>query len=216
MPAFDWISDAHLEAATDAFIGSIEKCKDEQSERMRRNVLDPFSLISIAHVFAARTAGDVLDYAGTSAVIGCIGNALGRFHQQVLGNAEGWRNHDRGFDVICDRRKLLAEIKNKHNTMNATNRRQVEDDLRVALRQRESGWTGYLAIIIPKKPERYRTELAPNLFEVDGATFYRIVSGQDDSMHDVLRYLCEALSVPAAVADAVEELGSLPRRLLSS
>jgi len=215
MPVFDWISDADLDAATEAFVASIARCKDEQSSRLRRNVLDPFSLISIAHVFAAQTPNDVLDYAGTSAVIGCIGNALGKFHQEVLGSAKGWRNHDRGFDIICDRRKLLAEVKNKHNTMNAANRRQVEDDLRVALRQRESGWTGYLAIIIPRKPERYRTGLASNLFEVDGATFYKIVSGQDDSMHDVLHHLCETLGVTAAVADAVEELGSLPPRLQS-
>ena len=212
MPAFDWIDDAALEAATNGFIESIARCKDEHAQRMRRNVLDPFSLISIAHVFVAPTPDDVLGYAGTSAVIQCIGNALGKFHQQVLGNAKGWLNHDRGFDLICNQRRLLAEVKNKHNTMNVSNRQKVEEDLRVALRQRESGWTGYLAIIIPKKPERYRTQLAPNLFEVDGTSFYEIVTGQEDSMHDVLHHLCGALSVTAAVANAVEQLGSLPPR----
>ena len=215
MPAFDWITDADLEAATDAFVASIAKCKDEQSKRQRRNVLDPFSLISIAHVFAAPTADDVLDYAGTSAVIGCIGNALGTFHQQVLGNAEGWRNHDRGFDLICNRHRLLAEVKNKHNTMNKDNRDKVVDNLNVALRQRESGWTGYLAIIIPKSPERYQRELAPNLFEVDGASFYKIVSGRDDAIYEVLGHLCETLGVTDAVADFVEQLGSLPPRIES-
>ena len=214
MPAFDWISDAALEAATDTFVESIARCKNERAKRQRRNVLDPFSLISIAHVFSAETADDVLDYAGMKAVIDCISNALGTFHQQVLGNAEGWRNHDRGFDLICSQRRLIAEVKNKHNTMNDTNRQGVVTRLRWALRQRdEPGWTGYLAIIIPKKPERYQTELAPNLFEVDGASFYKIVSGRDDAMHDTLCHLCEVLGVTVAVADFVEQLGSLPPRL---
>ena len=213
MARFDWLSDELLEAATTTFVDSIARCKDEQQERVRRNVLDPFSLASIAHVFGVDTADDILGYASTSAVIGCIGNALGRFHQQVLGGADGWRDHDRGFDLISDERRLLAEVKNKHNTMNSSNRRQVEDDLKAALRQRESGWTAYLAIIIPKNPQRYETELAPNLFEVDGASFYRIVSGRDNAVHDVLDYLCDELGVRGEIKDAVRGLDSLPPRL---
>lgn len=216
MPRFNWIADAALEDATSTFIESIARGREEKKTRMHRNVLDPFLLASIAHMFGAETVEDVLDYAANSAAIGSIGNALGRFHQQVLGSANGWRDHDRGFDLICDQRRLFAEVKNKHNTMNSANRRQVEDDLKAALRQRESGWTGYLAIIIPKRPERYRTELARNLFEVDGASFYEIVSGQDNSMHDVLDYLCEALGVASAVVDAVRQLGSLPPPLQPS
>lgn len=213
MPTFDWLPNADLEAATNTFAVSIARCRDEQQARIRRNVLDPFSLISIAHVFDAATTEDALRYAGMSAVIGCIGNALGKFHQQVLGSAHGWRDHDHGFDLICEQGRMLAEVKNKHNTMNSSNRRQVEDDLKAALRQREAGWTAYLAIIIPKRPERYRTELAPNLYETDGASFYEIVSGQDDAMHDVLDHLCGALGVAQDVAEGVGLLNSLPPRL---
>lgn len=213
MSTFDWLPNADLEAATNTFAASIARCRDEQQARIRRNVLDPFSLMSIAHVFGAATTEDALRYAGMSAVIGCIGNALGKFHQQVLGSAHGWRDHDRGFDLICERSQMLAEVKNKHNTMNSSNRRQVEDDLKAALRQREAGWTAYLAIIIPKRPERYRTELAPNLYETDGASFYEIVSGQTNAMHDVLDHLCGALGVAKDVAEGVRQLNSLPPRL---
>ena len=212
MPRFSWIADDVLQAATSTFVDSIARSREENQDRMRRNVLDPFLLASMAHMFGAETVEEVLDYAANSTAVGSIGNALGRFHQQVLGGANGWRDHDRGFDLISDQRRLLAEVKNKHNTMNSSNRRQVEDDLKAALRQRESGWTAYLAIIIPKNPERYRTELAPNLFEVDGASFYEIVSEQDDALHDVLDYLCDELGVSAKIKDAVRGLDSLPRR----
>lgn len=213
MPRFSWIADDVLEAATSTFVRSIAKGIEENRSRMRRNVLDPFLLASIAHMFGAKTIEDILSYAANSAAIGSLSNALGRFHQQVLGGAEGWRDHDRGFDLISDERRLLAEVKNKHNTMNASNRRQVEDDLQAALRQRESGWTAYLAIIVPKNPQRYKKELAPNLFEVDGASFYEIVSGRDDAIHDVLDYLCDELGVGTVVKDTVSGLDSLPPRL---
>lgn len=213
MPSFDWLPEAALEAATDTFAASIARCRREQRVRIRRNVLDPFSLAAVAHVFGADSADDVLDYARMSAVIGCIGNALGKFHQQVLGGAEGWRDHNRGFDVICEADRVLAEVKNKHNTMNAPGRRQVEDDLKSALRQREPGWTAYLVIVIPKKPERYRKEIAPNLFEIDGASFYEVVSGRNNALHDVLDHLCATLDVSEQVADAVRQIGSLPPRL---
>ena len=213
MPRFSWIPDDVLEVATSTFVDSIARGREENRARLHRNVLDPFLLASIAHMFNAETVDDVLDYGANSAAIGSIGNALGRFHQQVLGGADGWRDHDRGFDLISDQRRLLAEVKNKHNTMNSSNRRQVEDDLKAALRQRESGWTAYLAIIIPKNPERYRNELAPNLFEIDGASFYEIVSGQDNAIHEVLDYLCDELGVGTTVKDAVRGLESLPPRL---
>ena len=213
MPRFNWIPDDVLEVATSTFVDSIARGREENRARLHRNVLDPFLLASIAHMFNAETVDDVLDYGANSAAIGSIGNALGRFHQQVLGGADGWRDHDRGFDLISDQRRLLAEVKNKHNTMNSSNRRQVEDDLKAALRQRQSGWTAYLAIIIPKNPERYRNELAPNLFEIDGASFYEIVSGQDNAIHEVLDYLCDELGVGTTVKDAVRGLESLPPRL---
>ena len=213
MPRFNWIADDVLAAATSTFVDSIARGSEENRDRLRRNVLDPFLLASIAHTFGAETVEEALDHAANSAAVGSIGNALGRFHQQVLGGADGWRDHDRGFDLISDQRRLLAEVKNKHNTMNADGRRQVEDNLKAALRQRESGWTAYLAIIIPKNPERYRTELAPNLFEVDGASFYEIVSEQDNSLHNVLDYLCDELGVGAGIKDAVRGLDSLPPRL---
>ena len=42
----------------------------------------------------------------------------------ILGSVDGWDNHDAGYDLECDARIILAEIKNKWNTMNSSNRRQ--------------------------------------------------------------------------------------------
>ncbi len=131
----------------------------------------------------------------------------------MLGSANGWENHDRGFDLISEREQKLAEVKNKHNTMNAANRREIEDGLRSAVRQRPREWTAYLVIVIPKTPERYCHEIAPNVLETDGASFYELVSGRNNAMHDVLDHLSDNLDVRHNVAAWVRELNSLPPKL---
>lgn len=81
---------------------------------------------------------------------------------------------------------ILAEVKNKHNTMNASNRIKVVDDLDTAIRQKGRGWTGYLVIIIPKMPRRYRKKLTTReIYEIDGASFYELVTRYPTALHDL-------------------------------
>ena len=215
MTELTWLRRHELDAATDKFSAAIADCRMKYRQRMSRNVLDPFSLAAIAHVFRSTSSDDVIDIAGSNAVVNCIGNALGRFHQEVLGSADGWSNHDRGFDLISEEQRKLAEIKNKHNTMNAANRREVEAGLENAVRQRPRGWIAYLVMIIPKTPVRYAKPLsgAGNVVEMDGVSFYEMVSGQPNAMHDVLDHICEAFDVNRDVANWLSGLDSLPPRL---
>ena len=215
MTELTWLRRHELDAATDKFKTAIADCRLKYRQRMNHNVLDPFSLAAIAHVFRRVTSGDVIDVAGSNAVVNCIGNALGRFHQEVLASADGWSNHDRGFDLISEERCKLAEIKNKHNTMNVANRREVIAGLENAVRQRPRGWTAYLVLIIPRNPARYEKSLngAGNVVEMDGASFYEMVSGQSNAMHNVLDHMCEALDVNKDVANWLNALDSLPPRL---
>lgn len=215
MSRLTWICARDLDRATDKFINTIADCREEHQKRMVRNVLDPFSIAAITHIFRLTNYEDVMTTAGSSTTIGCIGNALGAFHQEVLGAAEGWKNHDRGFDVISEGHRKLAEIKNKHNTMNAVNRREVEEGLKQALRQRQRGWKAYLVLIIPKQPERYEKPLnnAGTLLETDGVSFYEMVSGKQNALYDVLDHLCKALAIDNSVMEWIGGLGSLPPRL---
>ena len=215
MSRLTWICAHDLDRATDRFINTIADCREKQQKRMVRNVLDPFSIATIAHIFRLANYEDVMTTAGSSATIGCIGNALGAFHQEVLGAAEGWENHDRGFDVISERHRKLAEIKNKHNTTNAANRREVEEGLKQALRQRQRGWKAYLVIIISKQPKRYKKSLNDKgtLLETDGVSFYEMVSGKQNALYDVLDHLCKALAIDNNVTEWIGGLSSLPPRL---
>lgn len=64
-------------------------------------------------------------------------NAIGEIHQSVLVSVEGWENHDSGYDLESKKDRVLAEVKNKHNTMNKPNRRVVISELKTALRQKK-------------------------------------------------------------------------------
>ena len=143
-----------------------------------------------------------------------MSNAIGRFHQSVLASVDGWENHDAGYDLECVQRKVVAEVKNKWNTMNSTNRQKVEEDLETATRQRGRAWQAYLVLVLPKEPRRYERPLRPRVFEVDGASFYHKVTGDPNAIHDLFDQLCDAVSPSSAIARHCRRVlaGCLPPR----
>ena len=143
-----------------------------------------------------------------------MSNALGSFHQHILGSVDGWVNHDAGYDLEATSHKVISEVKNKWNTMNSSNRRSVIGDLKTALRQKQRGWKAYLVHVIPKQPERYVLDLGEGVYETDGATFYHIVTGHKNAIHDLMGYLCDALISSKEIADYCRDVmaKSLPPR----
>ncbi|MCY4229145.1 MAG: Eco47II family restriction endonuclease [Gammaproteobacteria bacterium] len=116
-----------------------------------------------------------------------ISGAVGYFHQKILACIDGFIDHDTGYDLENKQEKIIAEVKNKHNTMNATNKRKVVSDLETALRQKKGEWTAYLVIIVPKKPNRYTKPLSSskNVIEIDGASFYELATGYETALRDL-------------------------------
>ncbi len=167
----------------------------KSEERLRKNVIDPFSSIVIASVLEIDTSSDLLGAQALRTTMGGISNAVGAFHQTILGAVPGWADHDFGYDLENRERRTLAEVKNKHNTMNAANRKQVIDDLETAIRQKERGWTAYLVQIVPKKPERFKEKLVLNrpVYEIDGASFYALATGSPTALQDVYDALVECI-----------------------
>ena len=99
--------------------------------------------------------------------------------------------------------------------MNSSNRRQVVDDLEVALRQKRGHWTGYLVLVVPKSPQRYRKHLRGNLYETDGASFYHDVTGDANAIHDLLDELCDMLAPTDDIKEYCRDVmaNSLPPRV---
>lgn len=185
MSRLSWMADGKLTRILFATLERAQAASDEAEGRMKKNVIDPFSSLISAATFGV-TEGNMLSSAqqAESASKG-IASAVGSFHQQILGKVEGFRDHDAGYDLECASRQIIAEVKNKHNTMNAANRREVINELETAIRQKSGRWDAFLVIIIPKKPERYRKQIGKEIYEVDGASFYELATGSRTALHDL-------------------------------
>ena len=110
---------------------------------------------------------------------------MGEFHQTVLGSADGWENHDTGYDLKCSERMIIAEVKNKWNTLNASSKKQAKSNLATVIHNMRGPWNAYLVQIVPKTPVRYEKSLEKNVVETDGASFYHTVTGYPNAIHDL-------------------------------
>ena len=216
MPKLSWIADATLNAAIARLKQSASDSLSEAVSRQQRNVVDPFLSLLIASTFGMNVRNNLIQLQNGNSALNGMPNALGYFHQEVLGGIPGWVNHDAGYDLECEGRQVLAEVKNKHNTMNSSNRQQVVNDLDTAVRQKGRGWTGYLVIVVPRLPNRYERRLGTNrpVFEIDGASFYNKATGDPNALHDLFDVLNAELSTSRDIADYCNEVlaTSIPPR----
>ncbi len=182
-----WITDSDLQKAVDQFVERANTAKRQASVRMKKNVVDPFSSLIVALTLNVDSKEALVSTQQNASALGGIYNALGEFHQQVLSSVDGWVNHDASYDLENSGKKMLVEIKNKHNTMNSKNREAVESKLNSALQTKGQGWTAYLVVIIPKKPERYKKQLIMKrpVYEIDGATFYDLATNDPNALYNL-------------------------------
>jgi hypothetical protein len=96
-------------------------------------------------------------------------------------------------------KKIIAEVKNKHNTTKGSDKVRIYDGLQGLLGKKEYwGYTAYYVEIIPKKPERIDQLFTPSdnttrarrignesIRQVDGATFYTIATGKKNALREL-------------------------------
>ena len=164
-------------------------------------MIDPFSSLLVASTFDVDKADKLIALQNAESGLRGMSNALGRFHQNVLASVDGWEDHDAGYDLECRGRCILAEVKNKWNTMNTGNRREVESDLQTAVRQKSGQWHGYLVQVIPQKPIRYEDQISPRVYVIDGASFYHKVTGEPNAIHDLFDHLCCVMTQSADIVE---------------
>ena len=134
-------------------------------------------------------------------------NAIGKFHQDVLGAIDGWENLNvgEGIDIQNKGRKIFAEIKNKHNTVKGSDLPRVYDELKTFLKP---GYTGYYVQILAKSKfnrpfvpsDNLKTEKAESnerIREIDGRSFYALATGSKtafDDLYEVLPCLLQEIT----------------------
>lgn len=181
-----WIDDSALERSVSLLLKKAMDAKDKATTRIRSNVIDPFASLVLARTLDIDKADILSDVQGLNSASSGISSAVGNFHQEILGSTNGFVNHDSGYDLECSERKIIAEVKNKHNTMNASNRDKVITELDTAIRQKAGTWVACLVVIVPKKPIRYKKKVANReVYEIDGSSFYELATGSGTALHDL-------------------------------
>ncbi len=216
MSHLSWISDDKLCSAVDTLVERCTKARDEAETKILKNVVDPFSCLTVASTFNIKTQVKLLKLQKNASILSGIASAIGNFHQNILSSVDGWVNHDAGYDIKNDSKRMLAEIKNKHNTLNATNRQQVIDDLDTTVKQERGDWTAYLVLIIPKEPKRYKVRekgKSRKIYEIDGASFYTMITGEPDAIHDLFSVTSAVLQKKSGI-DFSKEIKSYCTHIL--
>ena len=138
-----------------------------------------------------------------------VSNAIGDFHQNLLGKVKGWKNlgkgHESGLDLKKNDNSIFMELKNKDNDINGN----VEATLRrkmMTQHQKTPNATIYFAYICAKNKKSEEKDWTPrtdekkkmhhkNIRRISGSKVYELITGKEDALEQVWKAL------PLAIKD---------------
>ena len=140
-----------------------------------------------------------------------LSGKIGNLHQEILGGIPGWtstKNIGGGVDLICKKRKIIAEIKNKYNTVKGSNLyKEVYCNLDSSLKKvRYKGFTAYYVTIIGRRGEIGIKNFTPSMgnrkgkaprrndiLHVDGRSFYAMATGDKNAIDQLIEVIIDEL-----------------------
>lgn len=183
--------------------------KQKADKKFARNVIDPFTtLFQMRLLSIPASHWPVVEK--QRQIEKSLQNHIGNFHQKLLGSLTGWCNLGVGsvIDLVSDEKKIIAEIKNKHNTVKASDLAGLYDKLSELVHKKGQKYYGYRAYyveIVPKRPERYDVAFTPPdnttgshkpeaslIRKIDGASFYTLATGYEDALRQLYLAIPEA------------------------
>jgi len=206
-----FLDDVDLLDITTTIFFKVEELKKDVD--IHKNTIDPFSAI-----FDAMLNGISLEEWMAQEKMRqtqkSLQNTLGTFHEEIIGAMNGWERLKVGniFDVINREKKIVAEIKNKHNTAKGNHRMNIYDDATSLLNEKYKGHTAYYVEIIPKNNSRYDKPFTPSdnrtggrrpvnesIRVIDGMSFYTLASGYENALAMLYQKLPDVIASLAKV-----------------
>lgn len=201
---YKYVDDTILLEEIKKVLNVVKNALNDVDQKIHSNVLDPFSaFFESAHHNI--TYEQWLEQEKIRQVQKTLQNQIGYFHQGILGAIDGWKDlgHGGGLDIESEDQKIIAEIKNKHNTMNSTSSVGTYDKISHRLKTDKKGFIGYVVTIIPKTSTRFKKPFQPSIdgkprpkrkdiLLVDGATFYEVVTGDRNGLEMLFKALPDA------------------------
>lgn len=172
--------------------------------KFSKNSIDPIKMSVEMHAYKIgieeATSREIARQTGKT-----VESAIGWFHQNIFSYIPGWQIPKDGVDVMNDEMTIFAEVKNKHNTMNANSAEKVFEKLKGIVVGNTKA-TAYLVEVIAKesqdvpwavsghsltkgKAERLRRISIDKFYEVvtgDATAFSKMCSKLGQAVDDVL------------------------------
>ena len=201
-----FVSDERFESIVKDVLNAGIEAKKKTAAKLGKNVIDPF-----AAVFEMGAFNLEFDDWKKSEIVRqtqkTLSNQMGIFHQKFLGSVAGWKDLGvgKGIDLLNTEKKIIAELKNKHNTIKGSDQVGLYDELEKLVMpngQQYKGYTAYYVYIVPKPAGRVdkvftpsdkksSTRCSPNdlIRQMDGDSFYALVTGVDNALEQVFNAL---------------------------
>lgn len=209
MSYLKWIDDDKLKMCVTHLLTKAAEAK--ANTNIGRNVIDPFSAIfeiaGFKHDYKSWLTSEISRQAQKA-----LQNHIGDFHQNILGHSRDWENKKTGnvIDLVSNKNKIIAEVKNKHNTVTKGKLAELYKTLHGQVMPKSSiykNFTAYYVVILPQKPKRYNIEFTPSdkeigakcesnklIREIDGASFYALVTGHNNALDELFKVLPQVIS----------------------
>ncbi|CAI3949851.1 unnamed protein product [Commensalibacter communis] len=175
------------------------EAKVKAENNIHKNVIDPFLMIFEMSGFELNEE-QWLKNEKTRQAQKTLSNHIGLFHQKCIGAINGWI--DLGtkeiVDVVHHEKRIIAEIKNKYNTVKQSDLIGIYstlENLVMPKTQKYKGYTSYYVEIIPRKPHRFNECFIPSnnktgdhpprnelIRRIDGASFYELVTNDKQAL----------------------------------
>lgn len=194
----DFIEPAVLEKAVLELLQGAAELRAEADANFEKNVIDPFAAMIEMAGFGG-TAQQWVENEKQRQSQKTLQNRIGAFHQTILGSMKGWTSLPVGgiVDVVNEERKIIAEIKNKYNTMNAASANNLYKALDSMVSDKLQTYVGYQAYVVhivpksavgsdqlfsPSDPSKGRKNDNPLIRQMDGYRFYALAAGCENAM----------------------------------
>ena len=216
MSYLSFISDENLEEEVSLILSTASLALEKANTRFGKDVIDPFSVTFEMAGFNIKEVAVWEASEKTRQSQKTLSNAFGTFHQNILGHINGWKNLGIGHsaDLECADRKIIAEVKNKYNTVTGAKLCDVYDHLDklvMPIVSKYKGYTAYYVETIPRpkgsKSQKYNVPFTPSdkqtqttkpsneiIRKIDGQSFYELVTGVPDALEQLYDILPTVIS----------------------
>lgn len=197
----DFVTDGHLlECIGNLYNSYVEAKNNFTKKKFYKNKVDTFKL-TFDSKFNELSEEELIKLEMSRQIDKSVNNAIGTFHEEVLGGIEGFSNGKlSGYDIKANNGSLFAEIKNKHNTMNSSSFESAFQKLaRYADDNRQAKC--YLVQILSTKSFLKKWEAIINgkeyshsrVYMISGDKFYGMLTGDDNAFFKLYKVLPKAI-----------------------